>query len=147
MEKNKFIPYLIYFVIFSFVGFLIEYIFSQINGQAIFYGGGLFAFFNLKLPLSPIYGIGGVLLIYLESKIHKKRKFVLRGLINGLILIGLELISGLFFLLINEQLWSYSSHTSNLLGIISLEASLWWIAIGYLFTFLYDLLNKSVHKI
>jgi uncharacterized membrane protein len=126
------------------MGFVAEYAFTFLKGSPILYGKGLYFIFNVKLPFNPIYGFGVLLLIFLQ-KIYGKMKFLYKGILNGVVIISLELISGLFFLLVmNHRIWDYSSHSFNLLGIISLPQSIWWISIGYIFAIIYPILEKKL---
>ncbi|MDD5012472.1 MAG: hypothetical protein PHQ66_02400 [Candidatus Nanoarchaeia archaeon] len=140
-EKRNFnfVMYIFYFIAFSFLGSLMEYLFGLVGGRGIAYDKGLFELLNLKLYFIPYYGFVGVILIFFEKLLEKKKvKFVYWGILNAVIILAWELIGGLFSLIVfGHKLWDYSNHFLNFMGIISLQMFLIWIVLGYLFSFLY----------
>jgi uncharacterized membrane protein len=136
---NQYLLYLFYFIIFSFAGSLMEYLFGFVGGRGVAYDKALYLLFNVKLFFIPYYGAAGLILIYFENLFDKKKiKFVYRGFLNAIIILAWELIGGLFSLVIfGQKLWDYSNHFINFFGIISLQMFLLWIVVGYLFSLLY----------
>ena len=142
--------YLIYFVIFSFAGFLIEYLFGIAQGRTtIPYDKIIYQFFGMKSIFIPFYGAGAVILIFLENFFRKRKiKFALRGFLDGIIIIIIEFLGGLGgIFLFGEQFWNYSGQAFNFLGIISLKMSFFWILTGYLFSIVYSkFIDKTIRQ-
>ena len=129
-----------YFFLFSFLGWILEITFSQ----KIAAFGLLPELYNISIPFIPVYGFGGLLLLF-ASRYYDQKKitFMLRGLISGMMLTILELFSGLFVeLVFGVKIWDYSSHVINFDGIISLPVSLAWVTISYIF----ELIRKYLIK-
>jgi len=149
-KKNKrdLFRYIIYFIIFSFIGSLIEYSFKFFGGAGIAYDQGLYKLLNIKLYFIPLYGLVGLSLVLLENFLEKlkkpKIKFVYFGLFNALIIILWELIAGLACIFaFGYVFWDYSGYFLDFMGIISLQVSLLWVVIGYLFSFIYEFIIKK----
>ncbi len=146
--KNTLIRYLVYFIVFSFIGSLIEYLFGFVGGSGIAYYRSLYELTNIKIYFIPFYGIVGITLI-LFGRIFDKRKinFYYQGLLNGLLIISWELIGGLFAITIfGHNLWDYSNQMLNFRGIICIQISLLWILTGYIFSFVYKYIIKRFEK-
>jgi uncharacterized membrane protein len=148
-RKNKLLKYFIYFIIFSFMGSLIEYLFGFFGGTGIAFDKALYEMFNIKFYFIPFYGIVGLTLIFFENffeKINKhKIKFIYQGLLNGIVIVSWELVGGLFSIFIyGHNFWDYSNQSLNFMGIISLQMSLLWVVMGYFFSFIYQILIKKI---
>jgi len=149
-SKNKFLKYFIYFVIFSFMGSLIEFLFGFFSGATIIaYDKALLEMFNIKFYFIPFYGLVGVCLIFFENlfeKINKhKIKFAYQGLLDGIFIVLWELVGGLFSIFVyGHNFWDYSNDPFNFLGIISLRMSLLWILMGYFFNLVYHIIIKKI---
>ena len=63
--KDKIIEYIIYFFIYSFIGWLIETIYALFVHGYFVKRGFLFG------PICPIYGFGAVLLLLATKKLYK----------------------------------------------------------------------------
>ncbi len=150
MKVPNFIKYFFAFVLFSFLGFIIEYIYGCIVGDPFLYDKFFYDQFRIFVPLLPIYGFGGMILFVLGGYMEKNKiPFVYKGIINGLILTLWEFIGGIFCLLVlNKMYWDYSSHFLNL-TFVSLPIIIAWIIAGYLFSFFYSTIwkNKKLKKI
>lgn len=116
----KYMYYLNYFFIFSFLGHLVE---SLLNGKS----GILFGFWT------PIYGFGVVTILLINKIIEKKlklsgsKKFITLFFISALLLSSIEVVSGyLIELLFNKSLWNYSKLTFNIGKYTALEMALIW---------------------
>jgi len=145
-SNQKLLNLVIIFFASAFLGAVIEFIYrSLLNGNAIFYSQSLYLLFKVKLPFLPIYGVGGVLMVFIENLLDsEKTKFWARGLIIGSSLVLFELLSGLIAsALFDHRLWDYSSHVINLGGIISLQISIMWIISAYAVTILYLWMKKN----
>jgi uncharacterized membrane protein len=148
MNKKKLLRYLIYFIIFSLTGSLIEYIFGFFGGTGIAYDRGLYEMFNIRIYFISFYGLVGLSLIFLENFFEKlkkhKMKIIYQGLLNAALIVLWELVGGLFSIATSgHAFWNYSQQPLNFMGIISLQMSLIWIVVGYLFSFVYKFVIKK----
>ncbi len=147
LKKYPLLKYIFFFLFFSFAGFLLEFFFGIIRGKSsIPYDQTLYQIFGIKSVFIPFYGEGALVLILFEKFLDRKKiKFFLRGFLDGLIIIAWELTGGaLAILLLNERFWDYSNHPFNFFGIISLNMSIIWIFVGYLFSFIYRKIIKKL---
>jgi len=134
-------------LLFAFLGAVQEYFVGLLlSGQGIFYSKSLYLLFNIKIPFLPIYGFGGLFFIMLQKLMDKgKVKYITRGFLGGLFLIGFELISGIIsYAIFNQRLWDYSTHLFNLFGIISFQVALLWMFYSFILSKLYLILDKKV---
>lgn len=143
MKKRKLlkiIEYPAYFIFFSFLGSLIEFLFGR-----VYYDKTIFELLGIKIAFIPFYGMLFVILIALQKFMLKsKTPFYFWGLINAAIITLWELIWGLIgFNLFNHLIWNYSSHILNFKGIISLPRTIIWVMVGYLFSFLFIVIFKK----
>ena len=136
------------YVLYSFLGFLLEGIFTLIVS-------GHFSSGILYGPWTPVYGFGAVLTIVISKKIFKKmhqNKFI-ETLITFLVLtIVLTLIEWLGGILIenlfHETLWNYKDYKFNIGKYIALEMSLVWGVVSILVIyFVKPIIDKIVTKI
>ena len=147
-EINKFFIYSVYFIIFSFLGSLIEYFFGFFGGAGIAYDKAIYEMFNLKIYFISFYGLVGLSLVFFNNIIEKRKKkikFIYRGLFNGILIVSWELIGGLFSIFVyGHSFWDYSNHPLNFMGIISLRMALLWIVAGYFFSLIYEFIIKKI---
>lgn len=114
--------YVIEFFIFAFLGWVVDSLYIFIEKRKVVSSG-----YFKGVPLCPIYGFGGILLLNtfaLMSHIH----FAITILIATLLINSLELVGGLFaehFL--NERLWDYSDERLHVKGYISAKHCLLWL--------------------
>lgn len=139
------IKYFIYFVIFSFVGSLMEFLFGFVKGSGIAYDKGLQELFNVKIFFIPFYGLVGLSLIFFDKFLEKKKVNIFyMGVLNGLLIVSWEFAGALFSIVVlGHKVWDYSNHFFNFNGMISLQMSFLWIIIGYLFVLLYKYVIKK----
>jgi len=139
------IRYSIYFIIFSFIGSLLEYLFRFVEGTGIAYDKGLYELFNVKIFFIPFYGLVGLSLIFFDRFLEKKKiKIFYMGILNGLLIVSWEFVGALFSIVVlGHKVWDYSEHILNFNGMISLQMSFLWILIGYLFALLYKYIIKK----
>jgi uncharacterized membrane protein len=136
----KLFKYPLFFILFSFIGLIIENIFFFIIGDAPrFYDKSIYLFLGIKIPFILIYGFVGCVLLKVQSI---KMNFLLRGILNGIIIICFEFLIGFISLELNYRAWDYSNQFLNLLGIISLQMSILWIILGIVFSFIYKLIME-----
>jgi len=128
---------LVYFIIYSFLGYIVETLFALINynvlesRKSFLYG-----------PFCGIYGLGAVVLI-LALKYFKKNNYTLffGGCLIGSILE--YVISYLGEVLFDARWWDYSGRFLNINGRICLLYSLFW---GILALILMRIINPQVDK-
>lgn len=127
-----FLDLIIYFAIYSFLGWLMETIFASIIERKFINRGFLIG------PFCPIYGFGAVMII-LGSKwasgiFEHGLTFYVIGILFSVILTAiLEYVTGAvlekFF---NCKWWDYSDNILNLHGYICLKYSLLWGLLAFL---------------
>ena len=128
---------LAYFIIYSFVGYIVETLFALINynvlesRKSFLYG-----------PFCGIYGLGAVVLI-LSLKYFKKNNYTL--FLGGFLVGGtLEyVISYIGEVMFDARWWDYSDRFLNINGRICLLYSLFW---GILALILMRIINPQVDK-
>jgi uncharacterized membrane protein len=117
MSENTIV---IYFALYSFIGWIIELIYRSLNNRKLVNPGFLYG------PFVPIYGIGGVFV----SLVYLKISFLpvpLQFLIYSLILTIIEYITGeIFEKFFQLKLWDYSENRFNINGKVSLLFSTGW---------------------
>lgn len=129
---------LTYFIIYSFIGFIIETLFALImystfeSRQSFLYG-----------PFCGIYGLGAVVMYVILNKYFKKNKHLLflGGFIVGSVVE--YILSFLGEALLNVRWWDYSDKFLNINGRICLLYSLFWGALGVYFM---TVINPRVDK-
>ncbi len=131
--------YFIYFLIFSFVGWLLETCFSFYSLGHFTKRGFLFG------PLCPIYGWGALMLIIFFStyKKHNLKLFVYAAILftvfEYVVSYGMEALFSL-------KWWDYTSEFMNLNGRVSIFYSFAWGIIAILFVnFIYPFFKKKIN--
>ena len=138
---EKFFEILTYFLIYSFLGWVIESIFRSIIEKKIINTG------FLKGPICPIYGIGALIL-----------SFVLDGLSNNLICLFIasmiiltiwEYIVGVFLQkTFHTKYWDYADHKINFQGRICLTNSIYWGILGVVFVkYIHPFMQEIIEKV
>lgn len=131
--------YILYFLLFSFIGWIIETCFS-------FYALGHFTKRGfLYGPLCPIYGWGALILIMFFStyKKHNLKLFIYAALIFSvfeyIVSFGMEA-------LFSSKWWDYTDEYMNLNGRISIFYSFAWGIIAILvINFIYPFFKKKIN--
>ena len=110
--------YLLYFLVFSFLGWCAEVVFY------IFKTGRLVNRGIAKGPICPIYGIGICLSYLLLGSLDS---FVLTAILSMAVATIVEFSVGLFTdKTLGRRLWDYSSERGNILGYVCPRFSLLW---------------------
>lgn len=114
------------FLIYSVIGFIMEsalYKFFSIDNYSGFMTG----------PITPIYGIGVVVILvinkYILEKINTNKiiKIIFSFLVFAILLTIIEFIGGLLLdKILNVELWNYTNKKYNIGKYICLELSLAW---------------------
>jgi len=125
---NPYIKYTIIFLVFSIIGWIYE---NQIHGIVAY--DTLFDSNGLKMPLLTIYGMGGMLILYLSNFISTDKPF---ELIIGILIITtiinvLECIIGQLSYRYNKyHTWSYRKLTLPTCNdYVSLTTFVGWMAV------------------
>ncbi|MGI6324498.1 MAG: putative ABC transporter permease [Bacilli bacterium] len=137
--------WVIYFIIYSFLGWLIESVaISIINGRIIHRG-------NMKGPFLLVYGFGAIfLLLFLEPLFYfnYKNKIVLFLISFALMTVWEYLVHLILELLYKKKWWDYSCNFLNIRGRVCLFYSLCWGFLGVvLITFLHPNIVKLVNYV
>lgn len=130
---------LAYFIIYSFIGYIIETLFAMINynviesRQSFLYG-----------PFCGIYGVGAVFMYVILNKYFKKNKHLL--FIGGFVVGSIVeyVLSFLGEVILNVRWWDYSDRFLNLNGRICFLYSLFWGVLGLYFM---TVINPFVDRI
>ncbi len=133
---------IIFFAIYSLIGWIIEVIYRSITRRRLINPGFLFG------PFVPVYGIGALFIIILQRFIHPL-PVIDQFIIYVIILSVIEFITGEFFEhFFKLKLWDYSDMRINYKGKISLLFSIGWgiLAIG-LSHFLHPLISAQVFRL
>lgn len=123
---NTFFYIVTYFVIYSFLGWVLESIVRTICEKKIINTGFLIG------PFCPIYGFGAIIMILFLSKFENN---IILLFLSSLIVLSIwEYIVGVILeKLFKTKYWDYSDHKFNYKGRICLTNSLAWGILGVLF--------------
>lgn len=117
---------LTYFILYSFLGWIMESIVRSICEKKLINTG------FLRGPFCPIYGIGAtIMFLFLKGFANKP---ILLFFIAIIILTAWEYIVGVFLeTVFHTKYWDYSDHKINFQGRICLTNSICWGILGVLF--------------
>ena len=128
------LKYIIYFFIYSFVGWILDSVFSSLVAKQLIFGG-MFKTFLIPIPLAPIYGFGAVILILMFNFLLKSN-ILLRLFLIVISLTMLEYIGGFFtYKLLGRRVWDYTGNFLNLNGHVDVVHSLFWLVLGLVFIY------------
>lgn len=127
------------FAVYSFTGWIIEVIYRSYKSRKFVNAGFLLG------PFLPIYGIGALILIYLDH-LTGSSNFAVKFLIFTAALTVIEYVTGtLFEKIFNLVLWDYSKNRFNIKGRVCLSFSAAWGVMAILFTeFLHPFVNYTL---
>lgn len=149
-------PWITYFIIYSFLGWVWETTFVSIRTRRFVNRGFLRGLFI------PIYGYGALLILLIKNLIAQPTgsytaNLLVVVLISILVVTLLEFLTGYFMeKIFHKKWWNYSDRIWNIKGYVCLESSLVWgifIVVFILFLhpsvsmFLLDLSNQSLFSI
>ncbi len=118
---------LLYFIIYSFLGWVMESILKSYLQKKIINSGFLHG------PICPIYGFGAIIMIVFLNKF--KDNIVILFLISFVVLTIWEYIVGVLLeKIFHTKYWDYSNNKFNFQGRICLLNSFYWGVLGVLFT-------------
>ncbi len=130
-----------YFIIYSFLGWVMESIVRSICEKKIINTG------FLRGPFCPIYGIGAtIMFLFLEGFENKP---ILLFIIAIIILTAWEYLVGIFLeKAFHTKYWDYSDHKFNFQGRICLTNSICWGILGVLFVkYIHPFIQQIIGKI
>lgn len=139
--------YFIYFLIYSFLGWLWEEIFCTIDQGKLVNRGFLFG------PLCPIYGTGAIAVYVLFQDLMKIDNYIALFFVSMAVCTVIEYVTAIILeKLFNTRWWDYSTYKINFQGRISLLASTAFGAMSVIFVkfihpFVANLLSKIDHNI
>lgn len=132
---------ILYFFVYSFLGWLLETIYALFVLGTFVKRGFLYG------PLCPIYGFGAILLIVILNK--TKGKKTLEFFVSMIVFSVFEyIVSFVFEKVFGLRWWDYSNDFLNINGRISIAYSVAWGVIGLLFNEkLHPFVVKKIDKI
>jgi uncharacterized membrane protein len=130
--------YFVYFIIYSFVGWLIESIaFSITRGHFVYRG-------SLKGPFLPTYGTGA-LFLFAFLNFFANNKITLYFISVVLMTLWEYFVHWLLEVTFKKKWWDYSTYFFNIHGRVCLLYSLCWGLLGIIFViYLHPLIVKIV---
>lgn len=130
-----------YFIIYSFLGWVMESIFRSICERKLINTG------FLRGPFCPIYGFGATIMFLFLDRFENK--LILLFCIAIIILTVWEYIVGVLLeTLFHTKYWDYSDHKFNFQGRICLTNSICWGILGVLFVkYIHPFIQEVIAKI
>ncbi len=131
----------IYFILYSFLGWVMESIFRSICEKKLINTG------FLRGPFCPIYGIGSIIMLLLLQRFENMP--ILLFLMSLIILTAWEYIVGVLLeKIFHTKYWDYSNHRFNFQGRICLTNSIYWGILGVLFIkYIHPFIQSLILKI
>ena len=115
-----------YLLWYSFLGFCVEVVYARAAGSP-----KQDRKCHLFLPLCPVYGVGGTLIVSLPAWMD--RQLPLLFLASALLATGTEYLLSVFYEKVwRVSFWSYADRPGNLHGRVCLRFSLIWGLLGVL---------------
>jgi len=139
---------ILFFTIYSFLGWVLETVFASIIERKFINRGFLIG------PFTPIYGFGGVLIVsyfnWSPFSIDGKSLLLIMNLIVSILLVTiLEFVTG-FALekIFHSKWWDYSDNILNLKGYICIKYSILWGVLAFaLIQIIHPIVTNLVHII
>ena len=118
------------FLFFAFIGWILDSGYRSIVDKKLINAG------YFKGPFCPIYGFGGIILIFILN-LCSSLSFVPLILIASFSMVLVEYVGGIYSeKVLKIKLWDYSNTTYNLGGHIDVLHSFYWVVLVVLFYFL-----------
>ena len=139
--KVKISEYVLYFVIYSAVGALVETAFRFVTEGQLYGIHGI-----LHFPILPIYGFGALLILLISNYVRKPIPlFIVATVLTSV----LEFISSwIYEMIFGTKLWDYSEKHFNFEGRVSLDNSLGFGVVALLLVYeLHPFVKKWIEKI
>ena len=126
MNKETILYFVAYFIIYSFVGWVLESVYKSVGQRKLVNSGFLIG------PVCPIYGTGAILMILTLSSL--KNNPILLFISAFFILSILEYVVGfLLEKIFKTKYWDYSNLKFNIKGRVCLKNSIYWGLLGVIF--------------
>jgi len=123
--------YIIEFFVFAFLGWISDSIYGSIRHKRKVVSG-----YFKNIPLCPIYGFGGILLLNSFALLSREPAWIVI-LTTTILITALEYIGGkLSEYVLDERLWDYSNERYHFQGYISLWHSFLWLVVVTILYFL-----------
>ena len=137
----KLFEILLYFIIYSFLGWIMESTFRTIKEKKIINTG------FLKGPFCPIYGFGAIIMFLFLDQFENKP--ILLFFIAMIILTIWEYIVGVLLeKIFKTKYWDYSDHKFNFQGRICLTNSIYWGLLGVVFVkYIHPFIQGIISKV
>lgn len=130
-----------YFIIYSFLGWVMESIVRSICERKLINTG------FLRGPFCPIYGIGCAIMI-VSLKGFENKPILLFFIALSVLTIWEYLVGVLLETMFHTKYWDYSNHKFNFQGRICLTNSIYWGILGVLFVkYIHPFIQEIVEKI
>ena len=131
MREISFTVHIIYFLVFSFLGWIIDSLYCRVIEKKQHTVSGYFK----HLPLCPMYGVGGVALLLTIHSYSYLSWYYLLIIGTGLISL-IEYLGGVFCVtILKERLWDYSNRKLHFQGHIDFLHSFFWLILTGVFIF------------
>ena len=132
---------ILYFIIYSFIGWCLETIYAYMVFGHFVKRGFLYG------PICPIYGFGAIILIF-NLKNTKKDNNISKFLVSMISFSIFEYIASFFLeIVFHQRWWDYTNEFMNIQGRICLMFSLLWGIIGVLFiNVIHPFVKKNINK-
>ena len=139
--EYSFLEIIIYFITYSFLGWVMESIFRSISEKKIINTG------FLKGPFCPIYGVGAIIML-LFLKRFSDNLAVLFVVSVVVLTIWEYLVGVLLEKLFHTKYWDYSNNKFNFQGRICLTNSIFWGILGVVFVkYIHPAIENLIEKI
>lgn len=131
--------YILIFLIFAFIGWIIDTTYCSIGSKKFVFSG-----YFKYVPLCPIYGFGGLLILSLFIQLESLPAWLVI-IITTILVVILEYVGGWFCdKILKEKLWDYSRAKFNISGYVNLLNSAYWLV---LITATYFIINPYLEAI
>ena len=129
----------LYFIIYSFLGWICEVIYCSIPAKRFINRG------FLKGPICPVYGFGAVFVIYIMTSLNIKSP-ILIFIFGGIIASIIEFIADLMLeYIFHTRLWDYSNRKFNIKGrVCLLNSTLFSILSLVLMSFIHPIIMSYI---
>lgn len=129
------------FFIFSFIGYVTEVTYMYILTNELINRGSLYG------PWIPIYGVGGVLMIFLLNR-YKPNPIKMFFYAMGILAVTEFMLSILAQYILHKSYWDYNGYFLNIQGRVCLEGTFFFACLGLLCVYVFaPILEKSLLKI
>ncbi len=126
------LKYIIYFIIFSWAGWIADTIMRSIETKK--YSTGTYIPF-----FGAIYGFGGVILLLLFR--YADYPFEIHVILGGIVVTLLELSGGFYCeKVLKKRLWDYSKKKYNYHGHIDAEHTIYWFILAFILRLIFPYL-------